>query len=329
MRCPSRSSRRRALDPREDLLAETSITAPLSRQDVDRAGQLRRALRAEIERIRQPRRLTAILLLALTGGIVLAFLIARGELAGSDARAYWAGVRIWLAGADPFHPKGPILPYVYAPWSIPAFLPWALLPWTVAWFLWRGLNVLLLLWSIEWAYRRRPLATALLVAALGIPFTVALDTGNIELFLVLAIWAAQFVGPRLGGALWALAASLKWFPVLLLIFLPPRARLWGVAGLAIAMILALATYPQTLIQLDTAINFPRPFRWDYLMLLWAAVPWFWRHPHPLWWLDRKELSGIIARARSGFQGWWQHLRTDRQAARESVQAHLRAFFGVG
>jgi hypothetical protein len=295
-------------------------------------GSLRRAFRAEVERLREPRRLAAILLLGLSGGVVVALLVARGELAGSDARAYWAGARIWLAGGDPWHPTGPFLPYVYAPWSIPLFLPWAALPWTVAWFLWRGMNVLLLLWSIEWAYRRRPLPTAIVVAILSMPIAITLDTGNISLFLTLAIWATQFVGPRLGGALWAFAASLKWFPALLLIFLPPRARLWGVAGLAIAIVLALATTPQTIIQLETAINFPRPLRIDYTLLAWGAVPWFWRHPHPLWWLDRRELPGVIARGRERFAAWRRQLRVDREGAtagaRQSVQARLRAFFGV-
>ena len=42
-------------------------------------------------------------------------MIARGEAGGADARAYWAGVRIWLNGGDPYHPTGPFLPYVYAP----------------------------------------------------------------------------------------------------------------------------------------------------------------------------------------------------------------------
>ena len=92
-------------------------------------------------------------------------MIARGEAAGADARAYWAGVRIWLNGGDPYHPTGPFLPYVYAPWMLPLFAPWALLPWDVAWFVWRGGTILLLLWTIHWAYRRRPLTTAVIVAS--------------------------------------------------------------------------------------------------------------------------------------------------------------------
>lgn len=317
---------------RDQLTSSFPTHLPVSGRVAQVGGLLRRAVRREAQRLREPRRIAAIGLLALTGGIVLAFLVARGELAGSDARAYWAGVRLWVSGEDPFHPRGPFLPYVYAPWSIPLFLPWAALPWTVAWFVWRGMNVLLLMWSIAWAYERRPLGTALVVAALGMPIAVTLDTGNITLFLALAIWATQFVGPRLGGALWAMAASLKWFPALLLIFLPPRARLWGVAALAVAVLLALATWPQTLIQLETAINFPRPFRWDYLLLLWGAVPWFWRHPRPLWWLSRSQLPRVIADGRSHVTAWWHGLRTDRERAaaetRRGVEQRLRSFFGV-
>ena len=42
------------------------------------------------------------LLLSLVFAVVAAGLIARGEAAGADARAYWAGVRIWLNGGNPY-----------------------------------------------------------------------------------------------------------------------------------------------------------------------------------------------------------------------------------
>ncbi len=232
-------------------------------------------------RLRDPRRLAAILLLALTGGIILAFLYARGELAGADARAYWVAVRVWLGGGNPYDPGAPFLPYAYAPWMLYLFLPWALLPWTMAWFFWRALSVCLFAWSVSWAYERRPLATAALVAVLGVPLAANLDTGNITLLLVLGVWAAQFSGPRLGGLLWAVAASMKWLPAILLVFLPPRARLWGVAFAAAALVLTLATWPQTLEQLQVVLFHPRPLRLDYLLLAWAAVPWLFRRPWPL------------------------------------------------
>ena len=178
-------------------------------------------------------------------------------------------------------PPAPYLPYVYAPWSVPIFLPWALLPWDVAWFVWRGVNVLLLLWSASWAYKQHPLATAILLCILAAPIAATLDTGNITLLCALGIWAAQFVGPRLGGGLWALATVLKWFPAPLWLILPARARLWGLIWMALAGVLALATWPQTVAQMQAAIEFPRPFRLDYLLLLWACVPWVWMRPRLL------------------------------------------------
>jgi hypothetical protein len=228
--------------------------------------------------LRDPRRVLAIGLIAFSGAAVLAFLLARGELAGADARAYWGAVRVWIDGGDPMAPPAPYMPYVYFPWTLPLFIPWAALPWEVAWFLWRGVNVILLLWTASWAYRQHPLATAVLVAFLVAPIAATLDTGNITLFAALAVWAAYFVGPRLGGGLWALASVLKWFPAPLWLILPPRARLWGLVWASLALILSAATWPQTLDQLQLAISYPRPFRLDYLLLLWAAVPWLWGHP---------------------------------------------------
>ncbi len=80
------------------------------------------------------RRWGAIALLAITLGLMAAFLFARGSAAGADALAYWEGVRTWLAGGNPYDPPGLRLPYLYAPWLLPLFLPWAALPWSVAWF---------------------------------------------------------------------------------------------------------------------------------------------------------------------------------------------------
>ncbi|MGZ6260271.1 MAG: glycosyltransferase family 87 protein [Candidatus Limnocylindrales bacterium] len=307
--------------------------APAVRAHGRRAAVFRRALQRELSRLREPRRILAIVLLGVAGAIALTWLISRGDLVGADARAYWVGVRTWLAGGDPYHPLGPFLPYVYAPWLLPLFVPWALLPWDVAWFVWSGLNVLLFLWTAEWAYRRHPLATAGVIWLLLVPLIATFDTGNVTLFLALAVWAAQFVGPRLGGALWAVAASMKWFPVLLFVFLPPRARLWGLVAAAVAILLMLATWPQTLVQIDAALNFPRPIRLDYLLLLWAAVPWLWRHPHPLWWLDRQRLPGLVRAGRTRLAVSWRRWRRDPEtaaiAARRGAGLRVRAFFGLG
>ena len=91
------------------------------------------------------------------------------------------------------------------------------------------------------------------------------------------LWAAQFTGPRLGGLLWALATWMKWVPV---VFWPILARgpdRWGLVWLAVSVGLSLLTLPLTIIQLQALFGFgARPVRLDFLVYLWAAVPWFYR-----------------------------------------------------
>jgi Glycosyltransferase family 87 len=242
-----------------------------------RAGVYRRAIRREISRLRDHRRLIAILLISLVFSLLAAGMIGRGEAAGADARAYWAGVRIWLNGGDPYHPTGPFLPYVYAPWMLPLFAPWALLPWDVAWVVWRVGTILLLLWTVDWAYRRRPLTTALIIVLLAFPVGANLDTGNINLLLTLMLWAAQFTGPRLGGGLWALATWMKWVPAIVWPVLSPATRRWGLIWLAVSIGLSVVLLPLTIIQFQALLGFgARPVRLDYLVYLWAFIPWAYR-----------------------------------------------------
>lgn len=247
--------------------------------------------------MREPRRHAAMLILAVLFAIAFSAIVARGETAGSDAQAYWAAVRIWLEGGDPYHPTGPFLPYVYAPWMLPLFIPWALLPWEVAWFALRGGSVLLLLWSIRWAYTRRPLPTAIVLALLWLPIAANLDTGNVNLPLALALFGAQFSGGRAGGLIWGLATWMKWVPALVWFVLPPRARSWGLVVLALSGLLSLAMLPVTIIQLQVLFGFgERPFRADFLVFIWSAVPWWWRHEDPFaflrraWWADTMRLQ---------------------------------------
>jgi hypothetical protein len=255
-----------------------------------------------------------VVLLGLAAGIGFATLYARGDLAGADARAYWAAVRVWLAGGNPYAPADPFLPYVYAPWLLPLFAPWALLPWDVAWFIWRVTNVALLAWSISWAYRRRPLATAIAVVALTPAILVNLDTGNVNIILVLMIWAAQFVGPRLSGLLWALATAIKWGPAIFLPLLAPRARAWGLACLAVAGVFTLLTLDATLVQIQVLLAHPRPPRLDFLIFLWCLVPLVWPDRDPLrflrpatwlawladWWADLRRPAALVGRLRRAF-----------------------------
>ncbi len=251
-----------------------------------RAGVYRRAIRREASRLHDHRRVIAIVLLSLTFSLLAAGMIGRGEAAGADARAYWAGVRIWLNGGDPYHPTGPFLPYVYAPWMLPLFAPWALLPWDVAWVVWRGATILLLLWTVHWAYQRRPLMTAVIVALLAFPVGANLDTGNINLLLTLMLWAAQFTGPRLAGLLWALATWMKWVPLFFWVVLSPRARVLGLVWLCLAVLLSIALLPLTIQQFQALFGFgARPIRLDYLVYLWAFIPW----------LYRNDLKAVLAR----------------------------------
>jgi hypothetical protein len=313
-----------------DTITETMIDRPTRR----RAGVFRRALRRETSRLRDPRRIAAIILLSLTFSILTAGLIARGDAAGADARAYWAAVRLWLGGGDPYDPVGPFLPYVYAPWMLPLFAPWSLLPWDVAWFVWRVGSVLALLWTIHWAYRRQPLPTAVLIALLAFSFGANIDTGNINLQLVLALWAAQFVGPRLAGLLWALCAWMKWLPVVHWVVLAPRARLWGLGWLVLSIVLSLATLPLTIAQLEALFGFgARPVRLDYLVFLWAFVPWLYRKSDPWFWLRpgwyAAQLRAGARWARLNLGGWRQDPEGAASAARRGVEQRVRQVLGLG
>jgi len=263
-----------------------------------RAEVFRRALRRQVSHLHDHRRIAAILLLSLIFALLAAGLIARGEAAGADARAYWAAVRFWMSGGDPYHPAGPFLPYVYAPWMLPLFVPWAALPWDVAWFVWRGGTILLLLWTIHWAYRRRPLTTALIMALLAFPFGANLDTGNVNLQLTLMLWAAQFSGPRLAGLLWALATWMKWIPIVFWPILANNARRWGLVWLAVSIGLSILTLPLTIIQMQTLFGFgARPVRLDYLAYLWAFVPWLYRRPEPFDFLRAATWRGWFVQVR--------------------------------
>ena len=279
-----------------------------------RSALIRRELRHEVSRLHDRRRLLAMTLLIVTFGCLAAGLVARGDPAGADARAYWAAVRIWLGGGDPYRPTGPFLPYVYAPWMLPLFAPWALMPWDVAWYVWRGGTILVLLWTIHWAYSRRPLQTAVLVALLAFPFGANLDTGNINLPLTLLLWGAQFSGPRLAGALWAIASWAKWVPVVFLAVLSPRARLWGLLFLAVSVLLSLATLPGTISQLEALVSFGRrPIRLDYIVFLWALVPVLWRQSEPFGWLHR---------------AWWGARLESLRAERRSRTRRVRTWLGL-
>ncbi len=272
-------------------------------------------------------------LLVVAFALALAGMTARGETAGADAQAYWAAVRIWLEGGNPYHPTGPFLPYVYAPWMLPLFAPWALLPWEVAWFAWRGATILLLLWSIRWAYSHRPLPTAILVAILAFPMAANLDTGNINLLLALMVFGAHFTGGRAGGLLWGIATWMKWVPAPLWFVLPAHARGWGLVFLAISGLLSLAMLPLTIIQLQALFGFgERPFRADYLVFIWSAVPWWWRLRDPFAFLRpsawREAATFQAARVRRWFRAFRLEPRATITHGATWTNAWLHGYLGV-
>jgi hypothetical protein len=197
-------------------------------------------------------------------------------------------VHRWLSGQDIYQltpgldlpPSEGALPFAYAPWSLYLFLPWAALPWSIAWFGWRLVNIVLFAATVAWAYDRRPLATAVIVALLSPALAANLDTGNINVLIVLGVWLGWFGSPRLGGVAWAIGTALKFVPAPLLMFVPRQGWRYGLAALTILAVLTLATWPQVMRQLYIVLNYPRPLRIDYMLLAWAAIPWLWARPWP-------------------------------------------------
>ena len=108
------------------------------------------------------------------------------------------------------------------------------------------------------------------------------DTGNINVFIALATWAGFWAVPVVGGFLWALGTGMKFVPVVLLPFIKREAWLPGIAVLVVLAILTLATWPDTVRQLEIVLNYPRPIRIDYMLLAWGIVPWLWA------WLETRE-----------------------------------------
>ncbi|HEX7592173.1 MAG TPA: glycosyltransferase family 87 protein [Candidatus Limnocylindrales bacterium] len=314
-------------------VAAPLAAAVVSRPTRRRAGVFRRAIRHEIRRIEDPRRILMMLILGFAGGLVLACLLARGETAGADTRAYWAAGRLWLNAGDPYHPSGPFMPYVYSPWMLPIFVPWSTLPWDVAWFVWRGATTIGLLWTVHWAYKRRPMTTGILLVLLAFPMAANLDTGNINLPLTLLIFGAQFSGPATAGLLWMIAATVKWVPVVFLPVISPRGRLWGLGWLVLALALTALTLPQTLIQLQVLFSFQRPLRVDYLVFIWGLVPWAYRRPDAFRWMTPTTWPGAIrtwaARARQWRTQWRRSPARTSEMLRRFLRVWLRSWFGLG
>jgi hypothetical protein len=99
------------------------------------------------------------------------------------------------------------------------------------------------------------------------------------------------------------------------------------------VLLSLVTLPLTIVQLKTLFGFDRPaLRLDYLVLLWAVVPWLWRQPEPFAWLHLswwRSLAGrLVARLRELAEPGRRDPDRTPLPARREMYARVRAFLGL-
>jgi hypothetical protein len=137
----------------------------------------------------------------------------------------------------------------------------------------------------------------------------------------------------MAGAIWGLTTWMKWAPAITFIVLAPRARLWGLGWLAVSVLISLATLPLTIAQLEALFAYDRPLlRLDYLVLLWAFVPWLWRREEPFAWLRPTAWRGAGGAVASWLRAWGRRVRTDPAAggaaARRGVVDWARALLGL-
>jgi hypothetical protein len=176
------------------------------------------------------------------------------------------------------------------------------------------------------------MTTAVLLVLLSFPIAANLDTGNINLPLALLLFGAQFSGPMLEGLLWTVATTVKWLPAVFWLILTPRGRLWGIIWFILAILLTALTLPATLVQLQVLFGFPRPARIDYLVFVWAIVPWAWRHPDAFRWLMPSQWPCIARAVAAVFMVWRSHWRRSPGRTSETLlrvmRSRVRAFLGL-
>ena len=109
--------------------------------------------------------------------------------------------------------------------------------------------------------------------------------------------------------------GIKWAPAALILVLAPRARAWGLMWLGVAVGLSIVTLPLTIVQFQALFGFGgRPVRLDYLVLVWATIPWLWRHPGPLWWAHPRSWPRIARDLRDRSAAWAGRWRSDPEAS---------------
>ena len=93
-------------------------------------------------------------------------------------------------------------------------------------------------------------------------------------------------------------------------------------------ILTLAVWPEVVRQVELLLAFPRPVRVDYILLLWAAVPWIWAHPRWFEWRtwpeQFRENRDIVVGA---IRKWWTSPRRVANAWDAGLR-HGRHFLGL-
>ncbi len=100
-----------------------------------------------------------------------------------------------------------------------------------------------------------------------------------------------------------------------------------------AGLLSIATLPLTVVQFQALFGFgARPIRLDYLVFLWALVPWWWRNPDRLWFLRPSRWPDIAASFRASVRHLREGWRTSPSATWAKVhrrtRLRVRAYFGL-
>jgi hypothetical protein len=171
--------------------------------------------------------------LAILGGVVL---IGAGWTPDvhPDADAYWlAAERIRDGAALYGGPRGDETEiYRYAPWFAFAWVPLTFLGQEAAYFVWRGVLLVASLAAV-WPLLRRPGPASLTLATLMFALLISnLPAANVTALMVgaLVLTANRRTGPVVVG----MAASLKIFPILLVVGYLAERR-WRDAGVAVGV----------------------------------------------------------------------------------------------
>ena len=271
--------------------------------------------------------LCLLLLVAAVYWALTALAILRDPALGYDFGVYYAAalalrdaphadiysLRVIQAAARLHHAPIPTLPYLYPSLLAVLLLPLAALPFPAALAVWN--TTILLLWLLGtallareiWRITAAPIANnpaaradiglfavtlAIFLSLLYAPFWEALHLGQVSVLVFFLILLAPLCvrrdHPYLAGALLALAAAIKLFPVLLLAYYLLRGQrrvLWGAllttAGLALLILLATGGSGLTIMRAlpavaatDTALYQNQSLAWvpRWLTLEAGAIP---------------------------------------------------------